>query len=115
MLREGGHPACPRSSPRLSQRRGFLRYAESGPKRLSVGCMLEAIANERFAIGNGAKQVECTDPAFEKFHDGFLLAPAVSVRRRHDIDMVRKFRADFLAPLLTVKPAHGSLLSARPR
>ena len=62
-------------------------------------------------LRNLVEQIERADPAFEEVHDALLLPPAVSIRRRHDIDMMRKLRADLLTPLLAVKPAHGFLLS----
>src|SRR5579864_5284295 len=101
----------PRSA-RLLQRSAFLRRQfEPGAERVGVRSVLEAVPDERRAVGDGAEQIERADPAFEEVHDALLLPPAVSIRRRHDIDMMRKLRADLLTPLLAVKPAHGFLLS----
>src|SRR5215831_6162862 len=69
--------------------------------------MLEAIADKRRPVGDCAKEIERADPAFEELHDSLLLTPAVPVRWRDDVDMVREFRADFRSPLFTVQTAHG--------
>jgi hypothetical protein len=75
---------------------------KSFAKGLRIGRMQKAIANERRAIGNRTEKIERADPACEEFPDLLLLAPAVPHRRRNDVDVIRKFRADFRAPLFTV-------------
>jgi hypothetical protein len=80
---------------------------KSFAKGLGIGRMQKAIANERRAIGNRAEKIERANPAFEEFPDLLFLPAAVPRRRRNDVDVIGKFRADFCAQLFTVWTAHG--------
>src|SRR5262249_20824433 len=91
---------------RLLQRGRFIFRIKPFTERLRIRCMLEAIADKRRPVGDGAKEIERPDPAFEELHDSLLLTPAVPVRWRHDVNMVREFRADFRSPLFTVQTTH---------
>src|SRR6266849_2382491 len=84
----------------------FVCRIKPFPERLRIRCMLAAIADKRHAVRDRAKELERPDPALEEAHDFLLIAPAVPHRRRNDVDMVRKFRADFLSPFFTVQTAH---------
>src|SRR5262249_36145081 len=91
---------------RLPQCRHFARQIEPLAEGLRVSCMLEAIANERRAVGDRAVKIERADAALEEVHDFFLLPPAVPHRRRHHVDVIRKFRADLLSPSFALQTTH---------
>jgi hypothetical protein len=52
------------------------------------------------------KRSKAPNAAFQEFHDPFFDHPAVAIRRRREIDMMRVFVARVLPPLLTIHPAH---------